>query len=61
MNGQWEYKTLDYKQTSFLSGSIKIEPLEIQLNELGRVGWELVNVVTAHHSKNLVLVLKRKR
>jgi hypothetical protein len=64
MNDQWEYKTVDYKQTSFFSGAVKVEPLEIQLNELGRMGWELVSAVPNHQinvAKGLVLVLKRKR
>ena len=64
MSDQWEYKTIDYRQTSFFSGAVKVEPLEIQLNELGRMGWELVSAVPNYQiniAKGLVLVLKRKR
>ena len=64
MSDQWEYKTIDYKQTSFFGGSVKLEPLEEQLNELGRIGWELVSVVSNRRGSGapgLVLVLKRRR
>ncbi len=64
MNSSWEYKTIDYRQSTFFSGAVKVEPLEDQLNELGRMGWELVNAVPNHQlnvARGLVLILKRQR
>lgn len=64
MGSPWEYKTIDYRQSSFFSGAVKVEPLEAQLNELGRMGWELVNAVPNHQfnvARGMILILKRQR
>lgn len=64
MTEQWEYKTLDYKERAFLTGMIKIDNLEAQLNDLGRQGWELVSSAPLEYFKStrsLTLIFKRKR
>ncbi len=64
MTMQWEYKTISYKKSAFLSGSIEVTELESILNELGRDRWELVSVApNAHlgHQRGLVVILKRQR
>ena len=64
MSDNWEYKTIDYRETAFLNGKLKVEPLEEQLNDLGRMGWELVSTVsnsTYGKAKGLIVILKRHR
>jgi Domain of unknown function (DUF4177) len=64
MNDTWEYKTLDYKERSFWTGTVKIDNLEAQLNELGRQGWELVSSAPLEYfrsTRSLTLIFKRRR
>jgi hypothetical protein len=64
MTMQWEYKTISYKKSTFLSGSIEVAELEAMLNELGRDRWELVSTAPnayLGHQKGLVVILKRQR
>ena len=41
---QWEYKTVQFNRRSFISGRVDPGYVNAKLNELGREGWELVNV-----------------
>jgi len=41
---QWEYKTVQFNRRSFISGRVDPVYVNVKLNELGREGWELVNV-----------------
>ncbi len=41
---QWEYKTIQFNRRSFISGRVDPVYVNAKLNELGREGWELVNV-----------------
>jgi len=56
---RWEYKVVEAKR-SFMSGGIKTEAFEQQLNELGRDGWELVTV-NQNQIHKVVAVLKRPK
>lgn len=55
---RWEYKTIKVKRNFF--GAIDAEALQVQLNELGREGWELV---TLNQSQSVcgLAVLKRSK
>lgn len=43
---QWEYKISTFKVSakSFFTSDKDVHPVETQLNEMGRVGWELVSM-----------------
>jgi hypothetical protein len=56
---RWEYKTISVKR-SFFSGGINAKDLELDLNALGREGWELV-CVNQNHVQGVVAVLKRSK
>lgn len=57
---RWEYKTINFVKRKFFNGAVDTELLEVQLNDLGRDGWELVSV-TQNQMRGVVLVLKRPR
>ena len=56
---RWEYKTIKVKR-AFLTGGIDAEVFEVQLNNLGREGWELVSV-NQNQMHSVVAVLKRSK
>ncbi len=56
---RWEYKTIKVKR-AFLTGAIDAEAFEVQLNALGREGWELV-CVNQNQIHGVVAVLKRSK
>ena len=56
---RWEYKTISVKR-SFLSGGINAKELELDLNALGREGWELV-CLNQNNMHGIVAVLKRSK
>lgn len=58
---RWEYKTLHFTKRSFFSGAINTESLELQLNDLGREGWELVSLAQVNHMQGIIAVLKRSK
>ena len=41
---RFEYKSVKMEPKSIWSGEISIEDIDIELNNLGCEGWELVNV-----------------
>ncbi len=55
---RWEYKTVKAKRNFF--GFIDAAAFQVQLNELGRDGWELVTVNQSQSSSTLA-VLKRSK
>jgi hypothetical protein len=59
---QWEYRTVQYNRRSFLSGRVDPIKLNMRLNELGRDGWELVNVenMTGWGMPAVIAVFKRQ-
>jgi hypothetical protein len=56
----WEYKTIYSNKRTFLSGTVKTVELNEQLNELGREGWELVNISAYGVGRGILIVLKRQ-
>jgi hypothetical protein len=60
----WEYKILKLETKGFFGGKIDDSQLEKLFNELGRQGWELVNVFTTNQaqgqSRNVIAVFKRR-
>jgi uncharacterized protein DUF4177 len=58
---QWEYKTIVYRKSSWLTGSLEAAELETILNELGRERWELVSAANNGPQRGLVLILKKPR
>ncbi|TDF39321.1 DUF4177 domain-containing protein [Alteromonadaceae bacterium M269] len=64
---QWEYKivTLKIATKGFFSSSKDVQPIEAQMNELGRVGWELVNMDFPNHqsfgSNQVTAVFKKRK
>lgn len=62
---QWEYKTLKILTHGLFGGQISEEDLEIQLNELGEEGWEVVSCVNTNQSGgtslSVVVVMKRPK
>ena len=61
---QYEYKTLYTDAKGFLGGKVDQSMLQIQLNELGLQGWELVNTVATAQSYGstrwIISIFKRK-
>ncbi|RYZ92447.1 MAG: DUF4177 domain-containing protein [Moraxellaceae bacterium] len=58
---RWEYKVVKITKRSFFTGAVNIGALEVQLNELGREGWELVNFTMNQMQGITSAVLKRQR
>jgi len=56
---RWEYKTINVRR-NFLTGAINAKELELDLNALGREGWELV-CVNQSNVHSAVAVLKRSK
>jgi len=44
-NDKWTYKVITLKVKSFAKADVQAEHMEEQLNQLGMIGWELINVV----------------
>ena len=60
----WEYKTeIINAKGVFSSGKFHSEELDQKLNEMGKLGWELVNIATSNkgygESRALIAVFKR--
>jgi len=62
---RWEYKTIKYKTGGFLGGKIDPEEFEVELNQYGSEGWELVSCFDTSMgqgaSRDVVVVFKRRR
>ena len=59
---KWEYKTIEFKQRSFLSGNFSFDELNNKCNSLGRDGWELVQTSqprSAAFGQSMLLIFKR--
>lgn len=61
----WEYKTLKYATGGFFGGKIDHEEFEVELNNLGYEGWELVSCfdtsMSQGASRDIIVVFKRKK
>lgn len=62
----WEYKTVKLSANhGFLGGKVDIQELNSQLNELGSLGWELVNTITTNMgygtSRDIISIFKRPK
>jgi len=58
---KWEYKVLRLPQKGFTKNAISEADAERQLDELGRLGWELAAVLREPMSEKPVAFLKRGR
>lgn len=58
---KWEYKTVKLPTKGLLGLALDQEKAEQQLNELGRMDWELVAAIREQSSNRIVAVLKRAR
>jgi hypothetical protein len=61
----FEYKTLQFEDTSVLGGHLTPRELDKELNELGGQGWELVSSFDIQYrqtggTRNVVCIFKRK-
>lgn len=57
---KWEYKIERLKPEKKWGSDEKLEPLEQCLDEMGKKGWELINV-THHEGLPYVLFFKRPK
>jgi hypothetical protein len=61
----WDYKTIHMETGGWTIPKLDQAPLESQLNELGREGWELVGVVGTNDQGGkthaVVAIFKRPR
>ena len=62
---QWEYKVLKYKIGEWRQSVPDYSEIERELNELGRLGWQVLNCVAPGRkmgqANELVAVLSRPR
>lgn len=59
MSTRWTYMVVEAK--TGLMGGFKHEALQDELNKLGKLGWELVNVVHAYPNvSSPTMILKRE-
>jgi hypothetical protein len=58
---KWEYKLIKLPVKAVLNFGVKIAETEHELNSLGKLGWELVNIVGHHQSRLIVAILQRTR
>lgn len=60
----WEYKTIALAAHGFLGGKLDTVRFEQMLNQLGREGWELVNVFDTNAyqgaTRDVIAVFKRE-
>ncbi len=61
MKKKFEYKTHTINK-SFWSGSVNAEEIEVDLNELGEEGWELISVIEENTTKanEIIFLFKRE-
>lgn len=61
----WEYKTFEFAPKGALGGLVASDWLETALNDYGREGWELVNVVPfameSGKTRTAIAIFKRKK
>ncbi|MEA3391456.1 MAG: DUF4177 domain-containing protein [Candidatus Marinimicrobia bacterium] len=60
---KWEYKVVEFVSGGFLGGLVNTQEVETRLNELGKLGWELVTSYSTNAgygaTKKLVYTLKK--
>lgn len=65
MRTQWEYKTIRFDTSGFLTPKLDPQKLDLELDRLGEDGWELVSVLDLNlghgASSSLVAALERPR
>jgi hypothetical protein len=61
---KWEYKVVEFASGGFMGGGINIQDVETRLNELGKLGWELVTSYSTNAgygaTRKLVYTLKKE-
>lgn len=61
----WEYRTIKFKTGGFLGGKLDPEEFEIELNQHGNEGWELVSCFDTSkyqgESRDIIAVFKRRK
>jgi hypothetical protein len=58
---RWEYKVIRLPRKGFTKSAINDAEAERQLDELGRLGWELAAILREPMSENPLAFLKRGR
>jgi len=58
---KWEYKVLRLPQKGFTKSAIDEAEAERQLDEMGRLGWELAAILREPVSEKPIAFLKRSR
>ena len=62
---KFEYKVMTFDTKGFWGGSVEVNQLEKQLNQLGNDGWEMVSCTSTNQSygasKSIVCIFKRKK
>lgn len=61
---KWEYKSIKFKPGGFFGGKIDEHEFELELNEYGKEGWELISCFDTSYgqgtSREVIAVMKRK-
>jgi hypothetical protein len=61
---KWEYKVVEFNSGGFMGGQINTQEIESRLNELGKLGWELVTSYSTNagygSTRKVVYTLKKE-
>lgn len=57
---RWEYKAVRFKSSTFFKLGLDLDEVTEQINQMGRDGWELLQVVEQQGSPTPVFYFKRR-